>query len=169
MPDIKTKKPAKRKGGNSPVPCGPGSSCGHSGCEDVCRVRYVGPTSHPRDHHAQEAAHGAKHVWTAAIVAGLAVVLTGAIAYSAVEAQTPQVNLNALNRRLEKIEQAVQNISNQLFADQESGEKAAVATEQSVGTCESGCHEKAINLAETGDELDRCLNSCKKDDTDVAE
>jgi len=53
-------------------------------------VRYVGPVSHIRDHHSWHAARGASHIWTAAIVSGFAVVLTGVLAYSAAEAKTVQ-------------------------------------------------------------------------------
>jgi hypothetical protein len=62
--------------------------CGHSSCGSSCRVHYAGPTSSIADHHAYHAAHAHNHVWAAAIISGLAVVLTGAIAYSSVEAKT---------------------------------------------------------------------------------
>lgn len=88
------KRPAPRKksvAASSPAPMDVGSLCGHdgSGCgPDGCGVRYVGPTTHIRDHHAVHAARGVSHVWTAAIVSGLAIVLTGAVAWTAVDAQT---------------------------------------------------------------------------------
>jgi hypothetical protein len=68
-----------------------------------------------RDHHAVVAANGVQHVWTAAIVAGLAVVLTGAIAYSAVQAQTPlnDVSSAVINQRLDRIEQAIRQVQTQ--------------------------------------------------------
>ncbi len=75
---------------SSPEPEGPvmsGNTCGHGGCGHACRVRYVGQTSHLRDHHALHAARGVTHVWSAAIVTGLAVVLTGTIGYSVVQAR----------------------------------------------------------------------------------
>ncbi len=127
MADTKTKKPAKRKAANSPAPCGPGSTCGHSGCEGTCKVRYVGPTSHPRDHHAQEAAQGTRHVWTAAIVAGLAVVLTGTIAYSAVEAGTTtsrNSDLTSIARRLDRIESQLSSLGEQKAAAENCGDAA---------------------------------------------
>ncbi len=121
MSNTKAKK-SGRKAANTPAPCGPGSTCGHSGCEGgTCSVRYVGPTSHPRDHHVQEAAHGARHVWTAAIVAGLAVVLTGTIAFSAVDAATQnatQTERQQIMQRLEKVERMVQDLHTE-FIDQE--------------------------------------------------
>lgn len=137
MPGIKTKKPRSarsgpaRKAGNSPAPCGPGSSCGHSGCGVSCQVRYVGPTSHPRDHHAQAAAHGVKQVWTAAIVAGLAVVLTGAIAYSAVEAQSPSSkgsDSNSVSRRLDKIEERLRDLSERCVVQPKSEDTGSQKT-----------------------------------------
>ena len=92
-----------RSAGNSPLPSGPIHAadcgpCGHSGCATACRVRYVGPTSHSREHQIITAARGVTHVWPAAIAAGLAVVLTGAIAYTAVEAHTEAVKNSDLSR-----------------------------------------------------------------------
>jgi hypothetical protein len=68
-----------------------------------------------RDHHAVVAANGVQHVWTAAIIAGLAVVLTGAIAYSAVQADTPlnDVSSTVINQRLDRIERAIKEFQNQ--------------------------------------------------------
>ena len=84
----------RAKAGNSPSPstkskCAP---CGHSHCDDRCRVRYIGPTTHVRDHHILHAARGISHIWPAVIIAGLAVVLTGAIAYQTVNAQNKQID-----------------------------------------------------------------------------
>ncbi len=62
--------------------------CGHSACGVSCNVHYAGPTTSISDHHAYHAARGTNHVWAAAIVSGLAVVLTGAVAYSSVEASS---------------------------------------------------------------------------------
>ncbi len=62
--------------------------CGHSACGVSCNVHYAGPTTSIADHHTGHAARGVNHVWAAAIVSGLAVVLTGAIAYSSVEASS---------------------------------------------------------------------------------
>jgi hypothetical protein len=72
--------------GHSPAPHME-PACGHSKCGVACRVAYVGPTSHPRDHHVLTMARGSMHVWSAAIVVGLAVVLTGAVAFQSVRAQ----------------------------------------------------------------------------------
>lgn len=112
MPTLtKTKKTSRRKAANSPMPAGP--VCGHSGCGGSCNVRYAGATTHVRDHYIHQAAQGMKHVWTAAIVAGFAVVVTGSIAYTAAQAETaPRVkNLNeavaAIYRKLDKIEQLI--------------------------------------------------------------
>ena len=127
MEATKTKRTVRRttKTMSSPVPSGPvggaviggGTTCGHSGCETACRVRYVGPVSSIRDHHIIHAARGVAHVWSAAIVAGLAIVLTGAIAYTAVQAdsdvahQTEQISLqrqlSQVGARLDRIERTV--------------------------------------------------------------
>lgn len=64
-----------------------GGTCGHGGCTTGCRVRYVGQTSHLRDHYAMHAARGMTHIWSATIITGLAVVLTGVIGYSVVQAK----------------------------------------------------------------------------------
>lgn len=92
----KTKKTVRRrvvKTAPSPVPEGPiggsiRSACGHSACGEICRVHYVGPVSQMRDHHILHVSRGMSHIWAAAIIAGLAVVLTGAFAFSAAQAQT---------------------------------------------------------------------------------
>lgn len=100
MGELKAKKPVRRrviKAGNSPEPMGPiggssadeaGSICGHGSCGQQCAVRYVGPTSSMRDHHALHAARGVTHIWSAAIITGFAIVLTGAIAFNAAQAST---------------------------------------------------------------------------------
>ena len=97
MPTVKPKrKPTTRKrparsiaDASSPIPCGAGGACGHEGTcgTDGCNVRYGGPVSHIRDHHAMHAARGSAHIWAAAVTTGLALVLTGAIAYTTVEAK----------------------------------------------------------------------------------
>lgn len=71
------------------------SACGHGSCGASCRVRYVGPTSSMRDHHILHAARGATHVWSAAIISGLAVVVTGVFAYSSVQARESTARVSA--------------------------------------------------------------------------
>ncbi len=96
------------------------NTCGHDSCSpSACNVRYVGPVSHMRDHHALHAARGVTHVWTAAIVSGLAVVLTGVLAYSAAQAQTrrspavvPQTaDTRLLMQRLDRLELMVKEVA----------------------------------------------------------
>jgi hypothetical protein len=96
------------------------NACGHDGCgESTCHVRYVGPVSHLRDHHALHAARGVAHVWTAAIVSGLAVVLTGVLAFNAQAARDsgsrrapppPPPNHQALIDRLDRLEVLMQEV-----------------------------------------------------------
>ena len=74
-------------------------ACGHSACGEDCKVRYVGPVSHVRDHHILHAARGMTHVWPAAIVAGLAVVLTGTLAFTAAQART-EAQIDAASKSL---------------------------------------------------------------------
>ncbi len=98
MPEPKTKKPAVARratkakakpveAANTPIPC---DRCGSSACDGSCgvprSVSYRGPTSHPSHHHIKMAAEGQKHTWAAAIIAGLAVVITVSVAYNAVQA-----------------------------------------------------------------------------------
>ena len=140
MPVIKMKTPVRRmrKAISSPVPEGPvggmgmneDPTCGHSTCGRTCNVRHAGPTSPIRDHHIAHIARGVSNVWTASIVAGLAVVLTGAIAYSAVQAapieRTDSVQLttasgfaklnarlDALNSRLDNLELRIKVLNDQ--------------------------------------------------------
>lgn len=65
-----------------------GSVCGHEGCDTICNVRYVGAVSQITDHHIIKASHASSHIWAAAVISGLAVVLTGAIAYTSVQAES---------------------------------------------------------------------------------
>ncbi|MEO5927827.1 MAG: hypothetical protein ABIO72_03845 [Patescibacteria group bacterium] len=130
MEELKPKKTVARrrrvmKAANAPEPTGPvGGSmpdeptdpqCGHSDCTGgACNVHYVGPTSHMRDHHIVHAARGISHVWSAAIITGLAVVITGTVAFSSVQAKTmtPPLStdaglvseLRALSMRLDRME-----------------------------------------------------------------
>jgi len=113
-----SKRPSKKKAGNSPKPSG--SAAPHS-------VRYCGPTSHPSHHHAAVAAEGAGHIWAASIIAGLAIVLTAAIAFTAVQAETEQKDqtrsqqlrgdiireIRAVNSRIDQLEERVETVVNQ--------------------------------------------------------
>jgi hypothetical protein len=123
MARTKTKKaPAKRrartkKAGNGPKPREDSRSKS---------VRYSGPTSHPSHHHAAVAAEGVRHVWSASIIAGLAIVLTAAIAFTAVQAETEQRQqtrseqlrgdiireIRAVNSRIDMLEETVDSMAN---------------------------------------------------------
>jgi hypothetical protein len=126
MPEPKARSRVIRgkKAGNSPSPS-MDASCGHSHCGEICRVRYIGPVTHIRDHHILHVARGVSHIWTAVIIAGLAVVLTGAVAFSSVNAanqrredirttQSTNILLNKLQSmedRLGAMEKQVQDLS----------------------------------------------------------
>lgn len=79
-----------------------------------------------RDHHIVHTARGISHVWTAAIVAGLAVVLTGAVAWTAVDAQQktttdPGVvavreSVDKLGKRMDRIEDLLKQLMSQCKA-----------------------------------------------------
>ena len=113
----KTKKGVRRNraaGGSTPNP-EMQSTCGHSHCSSRCNVRYVGPVSHPRDHHIWHAAQGVGNIWTAVVITGLAIVLTGAVAFTSVQAQTQDNTVSRadymkLMNRLEVMEQSVHDI-----------------------------------------------------------
>lgn len=87
------------------------AACGHSACGASCNVHYAGPTTSIGDHHAYHAARGTNHVWAAAIVSGLAVVLTGAIAYSSVEASSVSMIAGASNVAQIQVDQLVERLN----------------------------------------------------------
>lgn len=100
------------------------NTCGHDGCGGSgCSVRYVGPVSHLRDHHALHAARGVAHVWTAAVVSGLAVVLTGVVAYNAQAATTtrramvPAADMRMVMERLDRMERAMHEMAQSCMGD----------------------------------------------------
>lgn len=86
----KKRVPAKKPAANSPVPSVLAPVCGHDGhCSGTsCNVRYVGPTSQLSDHHVTHLADASLHIWPAAVVTGLALVVTGAIAFQSVRAES---------------------------------------------------------------------------------
>lgn len=131
MGEIKKKRTVRRAGkkaANSPAPYDP--ACGHGGCGPSCHVRYVGPTSHMRDHHALHAARGASHFWMAAIVTGFALVLTGAIALTAAQVRAEQktgivqlrlkqdlgLEIRGLNNKVASLQAAVASLSGKCTA-----------------------------------------------------
>ncbi|MBP9869070.1 hypothetical protein KBC59_00730 [Patescibacteria group bacterium] len=176
MAEPKPKAPSRRpkKAASSPIPEGPmggmtsGPACGHGDCGRECAVRYVGPTSHMRDHHIVHAARGAAHVWTAAIVSGLAIVLTGAIAWSSVEAQTTggTANTNAtvlteirnLGKRVERLETLLKTMNDKCVA-QAKDCRGATAPTDPVAICIESCKkEPATNAAGA----EACAKKCRE-------
>lgn len=135
--------------------------CGHSGCGPSCNVRYSGPTSHPRDHLIHQAAHGARHVWMASVVAGLAVVLTGAMAYTAVQAESaPRVkNLNeavsALWKKMDSIEKMVKQINERLPAKLNTGSPTSTQPTQNKDG-QNGTTKPVLS-----DEAKACITACQ--------
>lgn len=189
MATPKPKTPVRRtkKAAISPPPEGPvggmssamDPSCGHSDCGRMCNVRYVGPTSHMRDHHIVHAARGVAHVWTAAIVTGLAIVLTGAIAYTSVQAATtpaPSVAsvytaIQNLNTRLDKIDAALARLNSQcsVTAQCNSGSSTTgdgtTSLPPSQDSCAVTCSQQTLScLQNAGDATDarqKCLDADK--------
>lgn len=103
------------EGGAPPHSSNNSATCGHSGCDtNGCNVRYVGPISHIRDHHAIHAARGVSHIWAATIITGFAIILTGAIAFQTAQARgeratasnevAAQVQVRELMARLDRLE-----------------------------------------------------------------
>ncbi|MFA5935945.1 MAG: hypothetical protein WC787_03780 [Patescibacteria group bacterium] len=195
MGELKPKKPVRRrvmKAANSPEPTGPvGGSmpteptdamCGHSDCSGgKCSVRYVGPTSHMRDHHIVHAARGISHIWSAAIITGLAIVLTGAIAFNSVEAQTDKSktsattsDVQALAKRLDRMEKMLKDVADKCLL--QAKDKPAEVSKDSATTptpvaCTSCAGKLETCLKAAGDNtaktdackaLDaKCTTSCK--------
>jgi hypothetical protein len=133
MPEPKTKKPAAKRtpkakaaavalAANSPAPCPP---CEPEALSGPISVRYAGPTSHPSHHHMKMAAENGRHTWAAAVIAGLAVVITVSVAYSAVQAASEtrtairqtvgevQIlrQIGALREKMDQVEQKVDAMS----------------------------------------------------------
>lgn len=145
MPDELRKRPLTRRRaitasapaeGGAPVAESVGSRCGHDGCSESprCNVRYVGPMSSVQAHHALHAARGAAHIWTASIITGFAVVLTGVVAFQSAQAkgvpaadarsQVSAAQIAQLNQRLERIERAIRETK---MACEEDGEESVDA------------------------------------------
>jgi len=112
MPVRKTKTTSKRraKAGNSPMPKGP--ACGHMSCDSGCHVRHIGPTSNLRDHHAHISSRGVHHTWLAAIVTGVAIVMTGALALQGVYAGSDDVSNNSAQMEIHKLIQEIHYLTN---------------------------------------------------------
>lgn len=161
MGELKPKKPVRRRvirAANSPEPSGPVGggtpaepilpACGHDGCNTHCVVRYVGPTTHVRDHHIVHAARGVTHIWSAAIITGLAIVLSGAVAFNSARAsmedtaEESQTNakrdirreIYKLSQRIEEMDALLQKIGTQCIkpavSKEESAETTGVAEEE---------------------------------------
>ena len=180
MPVAKTKKPVRKvvKSGNSPAPSGPiimQNTCGHSHCDRACKVRYCGPTTSLTDHHAFHAARGVMHVWTASIVAGLAIVLTGTIAYTAAEAKPlrPTIGqaleeVHALTVRTQALEQLLKEVGAQCGGIQKlppvEGMAPAVKPEDGQKTCIDQCKQATESCQKkAGDKLDMRQGCVKAD------
>jgi hypothetical protein len=93
MSELRKRPVARRRSAVAPLaeggaaPHSGGSTCGHARCQESCNVRYVGPISHIRDHHAIHAARGVSHIWSASIITGFAIILTGAVAFQTAQAR----------------------------------------------------------------------------------
>jgi len=131
-----------------------------------------------RDHHIVHAARGISQVWTAAIVAGLAVVLTGAIAWSAVDAQVRTTtdptqalireSFTALNRRMDSLEGMLRQLtgckSGICAPDMGAAELRLDPTKDAVACRElcvaegTACQKNAT--AKTGDFCSENLKTC---------
>ncbi len=156
MGDMKTKRTVVRrrtvKAANSPEPSGPvdnfynsmssGPSCGHEACGVSCNVRYAGPTSSISNHHILHAARGVSHIWSASIITGLAIVITGALAFNAAQASSDTRNtagqnkveqnlgreIVRMNQRLDEMQKMLQSMKDQCFNDSASDAEVGTKT-----------------------------------------
>ncbi len=122
MSDLPTPKKAtvrRRKAGSTPIPQGPGSgnTCGHEGkcTPNACQVTYAGPVSRMHDHHMIAAARGTMHIWPAAVITSLALLVTATVAFTSVNASQDQrvqaLQKQAANRAdIDKIVQQLNRI-----------------------------------------------------------
>ena len=89
-------------------------------------VHIVGPTTQANDHHLIHAARGITHVWTAAVVAGLGVVITAALGYVSLQmdaarttqhTDTAKIALQRIDQRLSSLEGRVHILQLRLEKD----------------------------------------------------
>src|SRR5690349_8895228 len=90
LPTTPKKSVRRKKAANTPIPTGKGNdpTCGHDGSctSDACYVTYAGPVSRFHDHHMIVAARNTAHIWPAAVITSLALLVTASFAFSAVNA-----------------------------------------------------------------------------------
>jgi len=90
LPTTPKKSVRRKKAANAPMPSGPGNdpTCGHDGSctAAACNVTYAGPVSRMHDHHMVVAARNTSHIWPAAVITSLALLVTGSLAFSSVQA-----------------------------------------------------------------------------------
>lgn len=126
LPTTPKKTTRRRKAASTPIPKGPGSgpTCGHDGncTPNACKVTYAGPVSRVHDHHMIRAARGTTHIWPAAIITSLALLVTASVAFYSANAAESQrqstLRKQAANRadiekimeRLDKIERMTADI-----------------------------------------------------------
>ena len=116
-------------------------ACGHSCCGARCNVRYVGAVSFPRDHHVLHAARGVANIWTAVVITGLATVLTGAIAFTSVQAKMESQSLSrgeymAMMQRVSQMEKALQDMQT-ICGGRAPGDNATDASSTASGQLKS--------------------------------
>jgi hypothetical protein len=95
LPTTPKKTVRRKKAASTPIPTGPGSSdptCGHDGncTANACAVTYAGPVSRLHDHHVIRASRGTTHIWQAAVITSLALLVTGTVAFYSVDAAQDQ-------------------------------------------------------------------------------
>ena len=116
------------------------AACGHSACGSNCNVHYVGATSSISDHNLHRAAHAGKHIWPAAIVTGLAVVLTGTLAYTSVQAGSTSTvdSPPATQADVDLLVQHLNTVEAQLKDLKAACASTTASTSQSLPTSTSG-------------------------------
>lgn len=110
--------------------CTGGSACA-PGCKCYSAVRCVGATTHMYEQHLKHAAHGARHIWAAAIVAGLSLALTGAAAFHSAQATSGQRVVEVELVAEQELNQEIQLLKQEL-------QKTLELLDQTNISCESG-------------------------------
>ena len=110
--------------------CTGGSACA-PGCKCAFSVRQVGATTHMYEQHLRHAAHGARHVWAAAIVAGLSLALTGAAAFHSAQATSGQRAVEVELVAEQELNQEIQLLKQEL-------QKTLELLDQTSVSCENG-------------------------------
>lgn len=119
MPSVKSCKSKPAAGSSA---CAPGCKCAYA-------VRHVGATTHIYEQHLMHAAHGAGHIWVAAVAAGLSLVLTGAAVFHSARAASDQRAVEAQLLAKQELNQEIRLLNQELQKTRELLDRAAASCE----------------------------------------